>query len=231
MAIKLTDKPNTEPVSGAYPYGAIKDNIPSVQAGTPVNKLVMEDYLQFFHRLMALYSVTYNDLAENNTNGFQFVEALQKAIEGNNNFVGAGAGWGLWNNGGSLAVAANTGTFTSFVSHYNRYRIKGHTLYWQFSFSADFQTTIDYFTVDYPTALGQIKPILGNQKTPQVIDKPDSQDINSVTIVSRNIAPGVFPPGIMQLAIYPTYPTSSTPQFGLGVHRIYVNLVIELTPN
>lgn len=75
MAIKLTDKPNTEGVSANYPYGNIKDNDGSLN-GTPVNKLVYADLHQFFERLMALAGVTHNGLPENNTNGFQLIGAL-----------------------------------------------------------------------------------------------------------------------------------------------------------
>lgn len=75
MAIKLTDKPNTEAPSANYPYGNIVDNDGSLN-GTPVNKLVYADLHQFFERLMALAGVTHNGLPENNTNGFQLIGAL-----------------------------------------------------------------------------------------------------------------------------------------------------------
>jgi hypothetical protein len=75
MAIKLTDKPNTEAPSANYPYGNIVDNDGSLN-GTPVNKLVYADLHQFFERLMALAGVTHNGLPENNSNGFQLTQAL-----------------------------------------------------------------------------------------------------------------------------------------------------------
>jgi hypothetical protein len=154
MAIKLIDKPNTEAATVAYPYGAIKDNIPSVQAGTPVNKLVMEDYIQFFHRLMAFANKTYNELPENSTNGFQFIEALNDVIA-NNDMTLISGGAGQWESS-PLAVVPTSGTITNIATSYNRYKIIGKTLFWQFAFTADFASNVQSFDVRYPSALADI---------------------------------------------------------------------------
>lgn len=82
MAIKLTNKPNTSPVSGDYAYGDIRDRA-GVTPGTPVSREVYADFHQFFERLMALGSVAHNNLPDNNTNGFQLIEALSNYMLSN----------------------------------------------------------------------------------------------------------------------------------------------------
>jgi len=79
MAIKLENKPNVEAPSAAYPYGAIKDNTGS-NDGTPVNTAVYGDFHQFFARMLGESGVTPNDLPDNQTNGFQYFEALRSVI-------------------------------------------------------------------------------------------------------------------------------------------------------
>lgn len=75
MAIKLVSKTNTDPVSGTYPYGKIRDEV-SPGDGTPIDTQVYGDFHQFFARMAALSGITLNDLPENSTNGFQYYEAL-----------------------------------------------------------------------------------------------------------------------------------------------------------
>lgn len=79
MALKILDKPNVNPVSGAYPYGDIKDNTGGGN-GTPVNRVVYADFHQFFARIADLAGIVLNGLPDNLTNGFQFVQALQALI-------------------------------------------------------------------------------------------------------------------------------------------------------
>lgn len=79
MAIKLTSKPNTDPVSGTWPFGSVRDDDGSGN-GTEVDRNTYSDNFQFFESLMNYASVVANDLPDNATNGFQFLEALQKAI-------------------------------------------------------------------------------------------------------------------------------------------------------
>jgi len=74
--IKLEDKPNVVAPGGAYPYGNIKDN-PGDGTGTPVNTEVYADFHQFFARMFGESGITSNNLPDNNTNGFQYFEALR----------------------------------------------------------------------------------------------------------------------------------------------------------
>lgn len=75
MAIKLTTKPNTLTPDATYPYGDILDTV-GTTPGTPVSREVYADFHQFFERLMAFVGETHNDLPDNATNGFQYMEAI-----------------------------------------------------------------------------------------------------------------------------------------------------------
>jgi len=84
MAIELSIKPNTENPNAEYPYGALKDNTGSGD-GTPVSKYVMEDYIQFFHKMFAVAqqvdgTLNYNNIPDNQYDGFQFFEAFLLAM-------------------------------------------------------------------------------------------------------------------------------------------------------
>lgn len=79
MAIKLEDKTNVDAPDAAYPFGKIRDNNGSGN-GTPVNSQVYGDFHQFFAKMLAESGVTVNGLAENQTNGFQYFEALLRNI-------------------------------------------------------------------------------------------------------------------------------------------------------
>lgn len=83
MAIKLEDKTNVIAPSSTYPYGDIKDN-PGNNTGTPVNRATMADYFQFFAKMLAESGITANGLPDNADNGFQYFEALVKAVNNNN---------------------------------------------------------------------------------------------------------------------------------------------------
>ena len=85
MAIKLENKVNTEAPSTAYPFGNIKDNTGS-NNGTPVDKNVYADFHQFFAKMMSESGIVYNDLPDNNTDGFQYWLALVEAVKNNCNF-------------------------------------------------------------------------------------------------------------------------------------------------
>ena len=76
---KLTSKPNTDPVSAGWPFGRIRDDGGSGN-GTPVDEEVYGDFHQFFEAMMNYAEVVANDQPENTANGFQLLEALQKAI-------------------------------------------------------------------------------------------------------------------------------------------------------
>ncbi len=75
MAISILAKVNTDGVSTEYPYGNIRNNDGS-NNGTPVDVNTYADFHQFFAALMAVAPLAYNNLPDNNTNGFQYLEAL-----------------------------------------------------------------------------------------------------------------------------------------------------------
>ena len=77
MAINLTAKPNVDPADSDFPYGNVKDNS-GTNNGTPLNRLVLSDYIQFFHKLMAEAGVAYNGDLDNQANGWQFYEAFRR---------------------------------------------------------------------------------------------------------------------------------------------------------
>jgi hypothetical protein len=79
MAYRITDKPNTEAPSTAYPYGNIRDKTISIN-GTPVNKMVYADFHQFFAKLMDFAGVTPNGLPDNEYSGWQLFESLMVAL-------------------------------------------------------------------------------------------------------------------------------------------------------
>ena len=113
MAIELTDKPNINPVSGDFPYGDFKDN-PGDNSGTPLNRLVLSDYFQFFHKLMAEANISYNGDLDNEANGWQFYDAFRqltrpyKVMTGTINQSGTSAP--------TLTIYENTLEFTPVAS-------------------------------------------------------------------------------------------------------------------
>lgn len=75
MARQLSSVPNTDPPDGEYPGGKIRNDNPPTD-GTPVIEELYGDITQFFHKLMRLAGISYNDLPENETQGFQFIQAM-----------------------------------------------------------------------------------------------------------------------------------------------------------
>lgn len=75
MARQLTSIPYTIAPDAEYPAGRMRNNDPPT-VGTPVIEELYGDIIQFFHKLMRLAGVTYNDLPENETQNYQFIEAL-----------------------------------------------------------------------------------------------------------------------------------------------------------
>lgn len=76
--IDLTDLAN-------YPDGRIRNNTgPGI--GTPVNERVYGDIHEFFAKLMRLAGLTYNELPENETNGYQLIDAA-RALAAKNDFI------------------------------------------------------------------------------------------------------------------------------------------------
>lgn len=68
-----------------FPYGRIKDNDGSGN-GTPVNEFVYGDIHETFAKLLRLYGIPYNGLPDNETNGYQLVNALV-ALASKNDFL------------------------------------------------------------------------------------------------------------------------------------------------
>lgn len=78
-----TNIDNSSPL--VYPNGRIQDNTGSGN-GTPVNNYVYSDLHEMKDKLMRLYNIDYNGLPDNETNGFQTVDAL-RALASKNDFV------------------------------------------------------------------------------------------------------------------------------------------------
>lgn len=68
-----------------YPNGRIKNNDGSGN-GTPVNEIVKGDIHEFFDKAMRLYGINHNGLPDNETNGYQLIDAVV-AMASKNDFV------------------------------------------------------------------------------------------------------------------------------------------------
>lgn len=75
MAIGIANYPNITAASADYPNGNIKDN----PSGTPVNVLTNGDLQMFFDKMVRIAGITPNGTPDNESNGYQLVEAIQKA--------------------------------------------------------------------------------------------------------------------------------------------------------
>ncbi len=83
---KLSTNPNVDNSDLTnYPDGRINNNDGS-DNGTPVNERVYGDLHQTIAKLMRLYGIEANNLPDNETNGFQIVEAL-KALASKNDYI------------------------------------------------------------------------------------------------------------------------------------------------
>lgn len=85
MARNKANAPNIQAPSGDYPNGRIRDNDGS-NNGTPVNEFIYGDIHENIAKLMRRYAIAYNNLPDNETNGYQFIEAL-RALPNKNNKV------------------------------------------------------------------------------------------------------------------------------------------------
>ena len=68
-----------------YPKGRIKNNTGSGN-GTPVNEIVYGDLHEMKDKLMRRYGIEYNNLPDNEENGYQSIQALQ-ALPSKNDFL------------------------------------------------------------------------------------------------------------------------------------------------
>lgn len=77
--------PNIDNSNPAFLLGRIKDNT-GANDGTPVNEFVYGDIHQFIAKLITLAGIIPNDLPDNETNGYQILEALF-AFSNKNNHI------------------------------------------------------------------------------------------------------------------------------------------------
>jgi hypothetical protein len=74
---KLENLQNVEAPTGDYPYGDLKNNTGS-NDGTPVNRDLLTDLVQFAQKLADEAGITINDVPDNETDGWQLYEAFRK---------------------------------------------------------------------------------------------------------------------------------------------------------
>jgi hypothetical protein len=83
MARILANIPDTEAPSSDYPKGKVlnQDNTANPPIpGTPILEEIYGDIIQFFKKLVGLASITENDLPDNESNGYQYVSALEDFV-------------------------------------------------------------------------------------------------------------------------------------------------------
>lgn len=68
-----------------FPNGRIKNNT-GAGNGTPINEVTKGDIHEFFDKALRLYGITHNDLPDNETNGYQTIDAV-RALASKNDFV------------------------------------------------------------------------------------------------------------------------------------------------
>ena len=80
MAVKLENKVNIDAPDATWPFGNTRNNT-GANDGTPYDQPTMTDYIQFFHKMMLESGIAYNDIVDNETNGWQFFLALVENIK------------------------------------------------------------------------------------------------------------------------------------------------------
>lgn len=79
MAINIDNKGNVDGPDANFEFSHIRDDSsPGSGDGTRVDTLVYGDFHQFFAKIIEQALITYNNVPENFTNGYQYLEALQK---------------------------------------------------------------------------------------------------------------------------------------------------------
>lgn len=99
---KLNSNLNVDNSNPAYPNGRIKNNT-GAGNGTPVNESVYGDIHVNKDKLMDLYGIIANGLPDNETNGYQIIDAI-RALASKNDFI-----LPLSNNAGVLSVPIKLG--------------------------------------------------------------------------------------------------------------------------
>src|ERR1035437_6765884 len=92
MAIGVQNFPNIDTTDPAdYPNGCQKDD-PAGIVGTPYNKLTNNDYVATWDKILRYANIGANGLPDNETNGYQYFEALKAlpAMDGLAGIAGAG---------------------------------------------------------------------------------------------------------------------------------------------
>jgi hypothetical protein len=74
---KLENLTNVEAPSVDFPYGDLKNNT-GTNNGTPVNRALISDVIQFGQKLADEAGVVINDIEDNNDDGWQLYEAFQR---------------------------------------------------------------------------------------------------------------------------------------------------------
>lgn len=80
MSKGLENLVNTSAVTSDYPWKNIKDDS-GAQDGTPLDMISHADYHQTFRKMLAEAVITPNNLPDNVTNGYQYIEAMHKVYK------------------------------------------------------------------------------------------------------------------------------------------------------
>lgn len=145
--IPLSNKPNTVPPGGDYPYGKLIDDT-GIGDGTQVNENNFNDLFQFFERLFAQSEISANNLPDNAANGWQLFDAFAKVIAaglpGNDGgqWIYAGIPICTVLGGGSVDIS------TINIS-YNSFKLVGKTLFWQININ-NFTVTGNVTSIEIP---------------------------------------------------------------------------------
>jgi len=76
---KLIDVPNIEAATPDYPNGRVRDKVGAV-VGTTLTEILNGDSIQFFQKLIIDAGITENDTPDNDSNGYQLIDALVDKI-------------------------------------------------------------------------------------------------------------------------------------------------------
>lgn len=91
MSKGLENLVNTNPATSDYPWKDIKDDT-GAGDGTPLDRISHADYHQTFRKLLALAGITPNNLPDNVTNGYQYVDAFNKLYKKYNGVITSSVG-------------------------------------------------------------------------------------------------------------------------------------------
>lgn len=100
---KLKDQLNVDNSNPTdYPFGRIRNNT-GAGNGTAVNEIIYGDYHTNIGKLMSLYGIDYTNVPDNESNGYQIVDAI-RALATKNDFI-----LPITNNSGILSVPIKIG--------------------------------------------------------------------------------------------------------------------------